>query len=74
MTMTLATSAIFAPVAPSLWERLSSLRDVLARRATQGQAYRATLAELDALSDRDLSDLGLARADIAGVALEASQA
>ena len=30
--------------------------------------YRETLRELERLSDRDLADLGIARADIEGVA------
>ena len=54
--------AALAPTAPSLWERLASLRAALAERGVQRRLYRSTLAELDALSDRDLSDLGLTRA------------
>ena len=64
--------AAFAPTTPSLWERLASLRAALAERAAQRRLYRATLNELDALSDRDLSDLGLARADVTRVAREAA--
>lgn len=64
--------AAFAPTAPSLRERLASLRAALAEGAAQRRLYRSTLAELDALSDRDLSDLGLARADIGRVAREAA--
>ena len=45
--------AVFAPTAPSLWERLASLRAGLAERAAQRRLYRSTLAELDALSDRE---------------------
>lgn len=74
MMMTLATATAFSPIAPSLWDRLSALRADVSRWAVQRQAYRTALAELDALSDRDLSDLGLARAEIARVALEAAQA
>ena len=73
--MTLVTPApalaIFAPTAPSVWERLASLRAALAERTAQRRLYRSTLRELDALSDRDLSDLGLARADIGRVARQA---
>lgn len=71
--MTFTTSAVLSPSAPSLWDRLSSLRDVLTQHAAQRRAYRTALAELGALSDRDLSDLGLVRADIARVAIEASR-
>ena len=38
----------------------------------QWRVYRRTVAELSALSDRDLSDLGLGRASIRAVALEAA--
>jgi uncharacterized protein YjiS (DUF1127 family) len=64
--------AALAPTAPSLWERLASLRAALAERGVQRRLYRSTLAELDALSDRDLSDLGLTRADIGHVARQAT--
>lgn len=43
---------------------VADIRDSLARRAV----YRQTLRELDALSDRDLNDLGLNRSDIRRVA------
>ena len=72
--MTFTTPAALlsiAPTAPSLWDRLASMRAALAERTAQRRLHRATLGELDALSDRDLSDLGLARADIGRVAREA---
>lgn len=46
----------------------SKLAEKLQRRAV----YRTTFAELDALSDRDLNDLGLARYDIPAVSNEAA--
>lgn len=70
--MTSATSTAFASPAASLWERLGSLRAAMTERVAQRRLYRTALAELDALSDRDLADLGLARADIGRVARQAS--
>lgn len=34
--------------------------------------YRQTLSELNALSDRDLTDLGIARSSIGSIAIEAA--
>lgn len=47
---------------------VANLRDHMARRSV----FRQTLRELDGLSDRDLSDLGLSRANIRSVAYEAA--
>lgn len=44
----------------------------LMERAAQHKMYRTTFDELNALSDRDLTDLGLNRSMIKGVALESS--
>ena len=46
----------------------TGLKDVIARR----RLFNQTLFELSHLSDRDLSDLGLSRANIADVAREAA--
>ena len=51
---------------------IRDLRTNLGERAARYRAYRATLNELQALSDRDLADLGLHRAMIADVAREAA--
>ena len=55
-----------------IWDRVQSLtvrfKDAMARR----RLYTRTLHELSALSDRDLSDLGMSRADIGRVAREAA--
>ena len=40
---------------------------------TRYRAFHAVLAELDGYSDRELSDLGIARHDIARVAYEAAE-
>ena len=56
----------------SLIERIRTFRASLADRAARYKLYRRTLDELAQLSDRDLSDLGLARSDVARVAEEAA--
>ena len=40
---------------------------------TQYRAFHATLAELERCSDRQLSDIGIARHDVARVAYEAAE-
>ena len=56
----------------TLGERLGAVRARLAEAAAQRKVYRTTVAELDALSNRDLSDLGLSRSMIKSVAIEAA--
>ena len=46
------------------------VKEAVARR----RLYSQTLAELSALTDRDLTDLGLSRANIAELAYEAAYA
>lgn len=55
-----------------LAQRFGDLRATLAARVARYRTYRQTLDELAALSDRDLADLGLHRADIRGVARDAA--
>ena len=50
---------------PSL---LSDLRANLAQRLEQYRAYRSTVSELTMLTDRELNDLGISRADIRSIA------
>lgn len=50
---------------------ISSWFQGLAGRYTAWRAYRATYRELDALSDKELSDIGLSRYDIAQIARQA---
>jgi len=47
---------------------VANVKAALARRAV----YTRTLAELNALSDRDLADLGVVRAQVADLAREAA--
>ena len=69
--MTYTTHSDRAFSGASLWQRLSDLRARLAERRAQDQAYRTTMRELSAQSDRDLTDLGIHRADIHAIAQEA---
>ncbi len=56
----------------SLAQRFADLRAQWAEAAAQRKVYRTTLAELEALSTRDLADLGITRASIKSVAYEAA--
>lgn len=51
---------------------LRNMMDRFVARRARNKIFRETLAELRSLSDRDLSDLGLARANIRSVAWEAA--
>ena len=52
--------------------RLSGLMGALSARYTRYKTYRVTLDELEALSDRDLADLGIARSMIRSIAYKAA--
>ncbi len=56
----------------SIWQRLSELTASLAQRRAQHRAYRSTVNELSALSNRDLTDMGVHRADIHDIARQAA--
>lgn len=68
MTALDLTTATPGPLA-RLGALATSLRAGMARRAV----YRRTVSELDALRDRDLADLGIARSQIRSIALQASR-
>lgn len=57
------------------WGIVASFNGLVARMndaRRRYSVYRQTVAELNSLSDRDLSDLGIARASITSVATEAA--
>lgn len=56
----------------SFSDRVSSVVKMVKEAVVRRQLYNQTVAELGALSDRDLTDLGLSRASIAEVAREAA--
>lgn len=58
----------------SFGDRIAALVKVASQSMQRRVLYLQTLHELNGLSDRDLSDLGLARADLASVAREAAYA
>ena len=47
--------------------------EVLKSRITTWQRYNRTVTELRGLTNRELADLGIARADIARIAREAAR-
>jgi len=54
-----------------LWASLMTKRDPFIRdRWTRYQPFRRALDELSGLSDRDLTDIGIAHANIRGIAHE----
>jgi uncharacterized protein YjiS (DUF1127 family) len=55
-----------------LLARLAVLKDGVATALQQRRTYSRTLAELNALSDRELADLGIARLAIPDIAHEAA--
>lgn len=52
--------------------RFNAIKKSVAERMARYRVYRETQAELEGLSDRDLADLGLSRAGIKAIALEAA--
>lgn len=56
----------------TLFQRFAALRESFAAARAQRKIYTTTLNELEALSNRDLADLGLSRSGIKAVALEAA--
>ena len=69
--MTYNTETGFASI--SLGQRFATLRAEWAEKAARRKVFRATFKELNALSDRDLADLGLHRSAIKRVAWEAAE-
>ncbi len=62
------TSALLDAGRTAFYQKLDQLR---AHRA-RNKIYNTTVSELAALSDRDLSDLGIARSNIKRIAMEAA--
>jgi uncharacterized protein YjiS (DUF1127 family) len=58
----------------SISDRFSSVVKMVKEAVARRRLYSRTLAELTALTDRDLTDLGLSRANIADLAYEAAYA
>ena len=58
--------------APTLIERLVAFKNDLVERRVKNRVYRETLGELQALSGRELADLGMSRANLKSIAHEAA--
>lgn len=56
----------------SLGQRIADFRAGLAQGAAKRKVYRTTVAELNMLSDRELTDLGIYRGDIPMIARKAA--
>lgn len=55
-----------------LMDRLALLKDGVATAVQQRRVYSRTVAELHALTDRELTDLGISRLSIPEIAHEAA--
>ena len=61
-------------VTVSFGDRIVALVKVTGQSMQRRRVYLQTLSELNGLSDRELTDLGLLRVDLASVAREAAYA
>lgn len=68
----MSTFTISLPANMPFADRLSSFAGTLSDKLAKRKVYLTTLRELNALSNRDLADLGLARSDIRYIAMEAA--
>ena len=59
-------------IAPTFFERLVDYKNDLAERYAKHRVYRNTLEELQALTGRELADLGMTRGNLKSVAYEAA--
>lgn len=60
------------PQTIGFFARLGEIKSQISDAMKARRIYRATLAELSVLSDRELADLGITRASIGAIALEAA--
>ncbi len=56
----------------TLTQRIAALRENFVAARAQRKIYTKTVSELDALSNRDLADLGINRSMIKAIAIEAA--
>lgn len=66
--MTYATHSGHAVATISIRQRLSELATSFGHRRAQTRVYHATVRELSAMSNRDLTDIGIHPADIHTIA------
>ena len=53
-------------------DRLAAVKDIVLTAINQRRVYARTVAELNALTDRELGDLGISRLGITEIAREAA--
>lgn len=70
--MTYTTHNNHAGLGASLWQRALDLNTSWTQSRARNQAYRSTVSQLLALSNRELIDMGLDRADIHDIARQAA--
>jgi uncharacterized protein YjiS (DUF1127 family) len=68
----MATIGLFGGIAATLGNWTDSFGREFRTEIAKRRVYRKTLAELDGLGDRDLSDIGVSRLQIADIAREAA--
>ena len=74
MTMAISRNNARLPAVPGdLRSRFKHLLFVVQQASKRRSIYRATVCELNSLTNRDLADLGISRSHIRRLALEASQ-
>ena len=61
-----------ASVRPAINHRMGGFLNGVSQRFAQYRTYRRTLDELEALTDRDLADLGVSRHQLRAVAYRAA--
>ena len=66
------TNTTFTPTFGGLSGAFTAIRKSLADKARRAHAYRETYRQLDAMSDRDLADIGISRLQIRDIAEEAA--
>lgn len=63
---------VFTPPRSGQAARVGGIFNEITLRVQQYRTYRQTLEELEALSDRELLDLGLSRTQLRGIAYRAA--
>jgi uncharacterized protein YjiS (DUF1127 family) len=66
------TSTTFAPTFGGLSGAFGAIRKTLADKARRNHAFRETYRQLDAMTDRELADIGISRLQIRDIAEEAA--
>lgn len=68
----MATTAYGNTTPATLRDRFSAAAETASAKFAQYRTFRRTKSELNALTDRELSDLGISRSMITSIAMEAA--